>query len=249
MLLLMLKCDFHMHCSEDPHDVLEHDAVDLIEHAASEHYDVIAITLHGRLYCPDVLRRYAKSRGVFLIPGIELYLEGREVLLLGVNEGELPRFRNFNELLNFKKERKDSVLVIAPHPFYSLGQCIGDKLEQIPDLFDAIELCHFYTAWWNPNDKAATVAQRINKPMIACSDTHELKWMHYHHSWIDAEPTQESVFAAIRAGKFTNATRPLGTIEFGKKFLWHLTIHDTRKIACRMGLLRRPLLPTKPIPP
>ena len=248
MLRGMLKCDFHMHCSEDPHDVLEHDAVDLINHAAERGYHVLAITLHGRLYCPDELRRYAASRGILLIPGIELYVERREVLLLGAGPDDIPKIKCFDDLLAFKKTQKDGVLVIAPHPFYGLGQYVGDKLEAFADLFDALEFCHFYTRWWNPNRKAEVVAQKLGKPMIACSDTHRLQWMNFHYSLVDAEPTRESVFAAIRAGKFQNRTRPLTMLEFIAKVAWHVGVNDRRKFECRMGWMKRPLKPCKPIP-
>lgn len=236
----VLKCDFHLHSLEDPRDVLSHDARQLVNHAAELHYDVLALTLHSRLYCPQELRDYAKTRGILMIPGVEHYLERVEVLLLGVEEMNLKSLNRFDDLRSLRKERGDDLLVIAPHPFYVLGQCAGEKLAAYPDVFDAVEFCHFYTSWWNPNRRADEVAQQIGKPMIACSDTHQLKWMRNHYSLVDAQPTQAGVFAAIRAGRVQNVSRPLGSLEFFGKALWHLGMNDPLKIARKWGWISPP---------
>ncbi len=236
----MLKCDFHIHSREDPHDVLEHTAVELIDHAAQLEYQVLALTLHGRLYCPQELRDHAASKGILLIPGIEVYLNHCEVLLLGVNPQDLDNLKTFDDLRALKKARGDEILVIAPHPFYGLRQCVGARLEQFADVFDAIEFCHFYTLWWNPNRRAEMLARRLDKPIIACSDTHRLRWMKDHYNLVDAQPTQDDVFAAIRAGRFQNITRPLDTGEAIRRALWYFILHITLKIFRAKGWIRKP---------
>jgi len=40
--------------------------------------------------------------------------------------------------------------------------------------FDAIELCHFWSRFLNPNRRTQEVAARFQKPLIATSDAHQL---------------------------------------------------------------------------
>jgi len=234
----MLKCDLHMHSVEDPRDVLMHDASELVDHAAALGYQVLALTLHGRLFCPPALRDHAVSKGILLIPGIEFYLEQREVLLLGNVEPYLKLLKTFDDLVALKKERMEDILVIAPHPFYGRGKTVGDKLERYPDAFDAVEFCHFYTTWCNPNRRAQVVAERLGKPMIACSDAHRLCWMHDHYCRVDAAATQESVFSAVRAGRFKNVSRPLSAWRFFGEATWYCGIQDPLRHSRRLGLIR-----------
>ncbi len=235
----MLKCDFHLHSKEDPYDILEYTAFELIDHAARLGYQVLALTLHGRFYCPDELCDYAASKGMLLIPGIEIYLEHCEVLLLGITSKDLVNLKTFDDLRALKKVRGNEILVIAPHPFYGLRQCVGPKLEQFEDVFDGIELCHFYTHYWNPNRRAEIVARQLKKPMIACSDTHRLKWMKDHYSLVNASLTQDSVFAAIREGRFQNITRPLNMGEALRRAFWCLVVHDILKMTRALGGIKK----------
>ena len=235
-----------MHSSEDPYDVLSHNAWELVDHAAALHYHVLVLTLHRRLYCPQELQDYAKSRGILMIPGVEYYVEQSEVLLLGVTPEDLKGLKRFDDLRALRKERGDNLLVVAPHPFYPHGKCLGEKLEANPDAFDAIEFCHFYTSWWNPNHQAENVSRRIGKPMLACSDTHQLKWMNHHYSLVDAQPTQADIFAAIRAGRIRNVSRPLTGLEMAGKTFWHLAMHDPRSWARKHGWISMPLTGNRP---
>lgn len=241
----MLKADFHTHSLEDPYDVLEHDAFDLVDHAAHRGYRVLALTLHGRLHFPDDLQEHAANRGILMIPGVELFLDRREVLLLGATEAEVRALRTLEDLRALKRRRGDALLTIAPHPFYGLGQCLGDKLAEYAEMIDAIEFCHFYTSKWNPNRKAEAAARTLAKPLIACSDTHQLKWMGHHYCLLDAEPTRESVFAAIRTGKIQNVTRPLAGREMLDKLIWHFFNHAPLKLLRRRGLHPLPRAPRR----
>ncbi len=235
----MLKCDFHMHSLEDPKDVLRHDAFELVDHAARLGYQVLALTLHGRVYFPPRLQEHAESVGILMIPGIECYVDRKEVLLLGVSEGDVKGLRTLKDLRVLKRDCGDSVLVIAPHPFYGLGQCLGRKLVEYADVFDAVELCHFYTRWWNPNKKAMRVAREIGKPMLACSDSHELDWLRHHFCRLQAEPTREAVFEAIRKGRIENVTRPMTEAEIVKRTLWHAW-HAPRSVGRQWGVVPAP---------
>jgi predicted metal-dependent phosphoesterase TrpH len=236
----MFKCDFHLHSMEDPMDVLDHDAQELVDHASRLGYEVLALTLHRRLYHPPELAEYAEAQGILLISGAELYLDGSEVVVLGITEDQASRIRTLNDLRQLRQELGDQVFTMAPHPYYGLRQCAGPKVEKHPELFDALEYCHFYTTWWNPNKKAQATAEQFGKPMIACSDTHILKWMDGHHyNVVDAdEKTPQAIFQAIREGKVSNVTRPLTTFELMQKALWHGAVGYPKKYLRDRGWIK-----------
>ena len=77
-----LKVDFHLHTADDPLDRVGHTARELILKAEDEGFDVISVTNHDRLtFSPDLFD-FARERGLLLIPGIEMTIEGRHVLVL-----------------------------------------------------------------------------------------------------------------------------------------------------------------------
>ncbi|MDD2707688.1 MAG: PHP-associated domain-containing protein [Verrucomicrobiae bacterium] len=233
----MLKGDFHLHSSEDPRDVLDYDAFELVDCAAALGYHVLALTLHHEIFCPPALKDYATERGVLMISGVELALEHREILLLGVETADLRHLKTFADLRPLRKEKGDGILILAPHPYFGFSKCAGDKVRDYADCFDGIELCHYYTNNWNRNIPAEKLAGETGKPMVACSDLHQLKYFNRHYCLIDAEPTQASVFAAIRAGRIRNVTQPMTWPQIIRKSLWHFVHHDTLKILRSLGLI------------
>ena len=104
----MLKADLHIHTSEDRHDRwIRYDAKRLIDRASELDYDVISITNHNTYTFTETLARYARQKGILLIPGIEMAIEGKEVLLYNIEN----KFDRISDILH----RKDN-LVKAPHP-------------------------------------------------------------------------------------------------------------------------------------
>ena len=67
----VLKTDLHLHTSEDPRDVIAHDAYALIERALELGFDAIALTLHDRQIADPRLFDYARDHGLTLLPGVE----------------------------------------------------------------------------------------------------------------------------------------------------------------------------------
>ena len=78
----MLKVELHAHTDLDPVDRIPHSTTDLIDHAASLGYHVLAITLHDRYFDPADWQAYARDRGILLLPGIERTIERQHVLLI-----------------------------------------------------------------------------------------------------------------------------------------------------------------------
>ena len=203
---MLLKADFHIHTREDPHDFIRHTAVELLEEAARQAFDVIAITCHNKRLWNEALRRRAEDLGILLIPGVEAAIEGRHTLLLDMPYSRL-RVRNFAHVRRLKR---DGGLVIAPHPFFPAPKCLNGKLRENIDLFDAIEFSHFYTQRVDFNRKAVAYAKRMGLPLVGTSDCHRLWQLGTTYTLVDASArTVPAVFEAIRAGRVRVVTTPL----------------------------------------
>ncbi len=199
-----LKADLHAHAADDPRDGVDHSAEMLIDAAAQLNFDVLAITCHEVVTYSERLGVYAQRRGVLLVPGIELLLEGKHVVVLNPAEEQVGA-RTFAEL---RAARRREAAVIAPHPFYPAKKCLHGALAKHADLFDAIEYCSVYCRGLNFNRRAVKAAAKLGLPLIGTSDTHGLRHYGKTFTWIDAEPTVEGVIQAIRAGRVRVDTRP-----------------------------------------
>ena len=205
-----LKADLHLHTAEDPCDKVSYTARELISKAADEGFDVLAITNHQRLTFNQRLFSYAQERGILLIPGIEVNVRNRHVLLLNPPSGKV-----ISEFSSLTGLRRPDTLVIAPHPYFpnphSLNGCLLKNLE----LFDALEYCHFYSPRIDFNQRAIALSKSHGLPMVGSSDTHFLPQFGTTYSLIYAEKTPEAIFAAIRQSKIEIVTRPLSPLEMG----------------------------------
>jgi hypothetical protein len=201
-----LKADLHLHTSEDPKDKVRYSARQLIDHASQKGFDVLAITNHDLCTHNDFLRDYAASKGVLLIPGIELSVEEKHIVLLNAADNISQEIQTLQDLRDYKGE--DS-LVIAPHPYFPMFQALKSRLEQYVDIFDAIEYTHFYFRRINYNKKAERKAREFNIPLIGVSDAHLLHQVGLTYSLIDAEKTPEAVISAIRKRRVQIVTQPM----------------------------------------
>jgi predicted metal-dependent phosphoesterase TrpH len=226
----MLKADLHLHSSEDPYDILDYDARDLIRHAAKLQFDVIAITLHGKVIADPGLQQFASDLGVLFIPGIEKRIHGKEILIYNVTQAQMDAVRTFPDLRELKRQMGDEMLVIAPHPFFRRSQCLGRHLEENIDVFDAIEYCHLYTRFWNLNKRAVRVAREHHKPMVATSDSHALWMFGNNYTLLDVPKTMAGVFRGVREGLGKPHSEPIKMMECVKKMGWFFTVHKFRKM-------------------
>jgi predicted metal-dependent phosphoesterase TrpH len=202
-----IKIDLHIHTLDDPKDALDYSAHELLERARELGFKVLAITLHDAVFDrPDVTAEAARM-GILLIPAAEVRLEGADVILLNVSADEIELLRTFDDLAALRAVRGRSIFTIAPHPFYVLGGSIGERLIDRIDLFDSIELCHFWSRLFNPNKRAVEIADRFGKPLIATSDAHRLHAFGANYTSIPrpAELTVDNVLASLRGPlRFTN---------------------------------------------
>src|ERR1043165_3748888 len=151
------RVDFHGHCKGDPMDDLPHAVYEYVDRAAACGLDAIAITWHRKQFdIPDAID-YAREKGVLLIPGIETEVNGRcHTLVLNAPLGTVGPFSTLDDLRRLKQNPE--VLIIAPHPYYVLPNCLGRIIDAAPDCFDAVEWCHIHLPllpWFmNPNELA-----------------------------------------------------------------------------------------------
>lgn len=203
---MRLKCDLHIHTKEDPRHQLNYSARDLIDSASTHGYDVISITNHNTVTFTAELSEYASSKGILLIPGVEATIMGKHVLIYGV--GDMMEKWDSLTLFDLRRLRSKGAFTIAPHPYYPNYNCLGSILNRFPHLFDAVEYSHLYTKNVNFNHKAQDFSRRHHKPILGLSDAHSLKQLDYTYTLIDSEMDQESVFQAIRDGKFSIVSKP-----------------------------------------
>ncbi len=199
-----LKVDLHLHTAEDPLDRVNYSAEELIDKAADEGFDVISITNHNRMTFDLDLFSYAKWRGVLLIPGMEMTIRRRHVIVLNP-----PPHRRCLEFSSLSRLRRPETLIIAPHPYFPGSYSLNGHLLRHLELFDALEYCHFYSSKINFNARAIEVCQSLGLPLIGNSDAHFLSQFGITYSLIHAEKNLPSVFAAIRQNRVEVVSRPL----------------------------------------
>jgi predicted metal-dependent phosphoesterase TrpH len=209
----VLKVDLHLHSSEDPVDVISHDAHQLIDRAAELGFDALALTLHDYDLRDAALCGYARERGIVLIPGVERTIEGRHVLLLNFAE-RTDRVRTFEDLAELR--RTGHGLVIAAHPYFPDKSCLRWRLDRYVELFDAVEWSYFWTHALNFNAKAARFAAQHGKPLVASSDLHDLRQLGRTYSLVFADRDAGSICAAIRAGRVSIQTSPVPNLELAR---------------------------------
>lgn len=202
---MWLKADLHIHTSEGPERIIRWTPRELIDVATRAGYRVLSITDHDRLTYNSSLAGYARDRGIVLIPGVEATISRRHVLLYNFSHS----FEGLHTFGDIRRRKGPQSLVIAPHPFFpgptSLRQLLAENL----DLFDAIEYCHFYAAWFNRNRPALRLAQRCDLPLVGNSDAHLPCQFGTTYSLVQADPSPEGVLSAIRAGRVRVVSRPL----------------------------------------
>jgi hypothetical protein len=205
-----LKTDLHLHTADDPLDHIRYTSRELISKAADEGFDVISITNHHKMTFNQDLLSYARDRGILLIPGVEMTIQRRHVLVLNP-----PPHKTCSDFYSLSKLRRPETLIIAPHPYFPGTYSLNGYLMKHLDLFDALEYCHFYSPMINFNQRAVEVCRSMGFPLIGNSDAHFLSQLGTTYSLIYAEKNLEAIFTAIRRDEVQVITRPLKPLEMG----------------------------------
>src|SRR4029077_11751360 len=100
-----IKIDLHIHTLDDPKDVIDYSAHQLLERAQSLGFGVLAITLHDAVFDRPEVFADAAVMGILLIPAAEVRLQGADVIVLNVSAAEINSLRSFNDLRQLRSRR------------------------------------------------------------------------------------------------------------------------------------------------
>jgi len=214
----LLKVDLHTHSAEDPEEPIEHTCFELIDKACHLGYDAISITNHNMITYGKYVRHYARERGILLIPGAEIDIRGKHILVVNAEEKVLGA-RSFDDL---RRLRSPSSMVVAPHPYFPGGASLLWLMQRNIDVFDAIEFSWFYHRLINFNVFAMRTAARYELPLLCTSDCHHLEKLGCAYSLVDAEKEAGAIIEAIKTGRVEIAANPLKLLEFSKHGLEHV---------------------------
>jgi predicted metal-dependent phosphoesterase TrpH len=225
-----IKLDLHIHTLDDPKDVLDYSAHQLLERAQSLGFRVLAITLHDAVFDKPEVFAAAAAMGILLIPAAEMRLEGSDVIILNVTSKDVADLRTFADLRALRARLGHSIFIFAPHPFYVIGGSIGERLLQEIDCFDAIEICHFHKGPFNPNRRAARVAKKFDKALIATSDAHQLHAFgrHFTRMPAPAQLTVENVLHGLRHGPLRLVSPPASIVDLVSAIYFIFLAHPFR---------------------
>jgi predicted metal-dependent phosphoesterase TrpH len=225
-----IKVDLHIHTLDDPKDVIDYSAHQLLERAKQLGFGVLAITLHDAVFDRAEVFADAAAMGILLIPAAEVRLQGADIILLNVTAPEIAKLKTFDDVRDLRARRGSSVFTFAPHPFFVLGGSIGERLLSEIDCFDAIELCHFHKGVFNLNRRAVKVAAEFNKPLIATSDAHQLHAFGRHYSSIPRpnELSIDNVFATLRSGRFRVTSPAASVVDLASMIYFFFVAHPAR---------------------
>ena len=229
-----LKADLHLHTREGE-GFIRYDACGLIDRGAREGFRILSITNHDRVTFSRELAAYARDQGILLIPGVEATIEGKHVLLYNI---DVPpnHMRTFADLRRLKSP---DWLVVAAHPFFPGSICLRERLLTEIDLFDAIELSHFYTRRINFNRRAVRLAREAGLPLLGTSDSHLIQQFGTTYSIIDGDATVEGILTAIRKKQVRAVSSPL-TVRECARIATGLVLGDYRGRINRAMRLVRP---------
>src|SRR5213082_642909 len=104
-----IKVDLHIHTLDDPKDIIDYSAHQLLERARALGFGVLAITLHDAVFNrPEVFAEAAKM-GILLIPAAEMRIQGADIIFLNVTPPEMGRLRTFADVRALRAARGDSI--------------------------------------------------------------------------------------------------------------------------------------------
>jgi len=195
-----LKAQLHVHTRQDPIDGIKLTEKQIIDHAASHRYDVLAISCHNVVIFNEDLKAYAEKKRILLIPALEKSIQRKHVLILNANI-EAQNIKTFEDLKEYRKRHPDC-FVVAAHPYYPGPTSLGKKLDKHSDLFDAVEYSWYHTHRFNrANEKAVKAAEQYGLPLLGTSDNHLSRYFNHTYSIIDADKDPKSIFSAIKNNK------------------------------------------------
>ena len=238
---MMLKASLHIHTIEDKVEgyVIKYNVYQLIDWAAQLGFNVLGLTGHKKFIYKEDYVAYAAAKGILLLLGVELYMRKKikrnDLVVLNISPAEAKTIENINsfeKLAEYKKYHPE-IFILAPHPLadrrFSMGK---KKLIKNMALFDGVEHSWYYSRLVNPNRQTRKITEKFNKPFVATSDAHFLKYFNTDYIMVEADRLEAaSVFDAIRRGRFVNVTKPKSSYQL----LWYVVNFQLKKIILLIG--------------
>src|SRR2546423_2350794 len=100
-----IKVDLHIHTLDDPKDVLDYSAHQLLERAKQLGFGVLAITLHDTVFDRAEVFADAAGMGILMIPAAEVRLQGADIILLNVTANEVATLKDFDDVRQLRAQR------------------------------------------------------------------------------------------------------------------------------------------------
>src|SRR5438132_6755802 len=100
-----IKVDLHIHTLDDPKDVIDFSAHQLLERARGLGFGVLAITLHDAVFDRPEVFADAAAMGILLLPAAEMRLQGADVIVLNIDNEEAAGLRTFEGLRQLRGRR------------------------------------------------------------------------------------------------------------------------------------------------
>ena len=134
---------------------------------------------------------------VLVIPGIEVSTLQGHLLVLGVTE-IIPAGLDVRETVRIA--RRMGALVILPHPYHMWRHGVARRIRVAMTIVDAVEAFNSRYIVGSANRKAGRIAERLEKPCVGGSDAHNVRFVGYGRTFVEAEPDMQAIFTAIRDG-------------------------------------------------
>ena len=198
-----LRAQLHMHTTESKgtrvkmhSNIYPKTAIDILK---KKNIQVAAITDHDNTRAYPKIKDYAEKNGIILINGIEITTRDGEIIGLNVEPGIEKEFNRKMSVL----EARDIVLdhagkILIPHPFDTMRHGIGKKIK---DVKGTIEIFNPGNIFGFEDKLAKIIAEKLNLPIVACSDAHWIDMIDRGITVIDSEPDINSIFKAIEKRK------------------------------------------------
>lgn len=216
MAVRKYKASLHIHTNDEIVDNdISYSFYEMVDFLSGKGFEVMSLTCHNKVvYCEDYIY-YARSKDILLIPGVEIDIKGKHVLVLNA-DSNIETIKTFDGLRDYKKARKN-LLIMAPHPFaphplFYPSYALGKELAKNIDIFDAIEWTWFYSKLINSNRKSERIAKKYGLPVAATSDIHSFDCADNCFCCIEAErKTIPAIVDAIKKGRAVNHCLPISS--------------------------------------
>jgi hypothetical protein len=200
-----------MHTTASRGTRIEYDSVigpkQAIDILSKSGVNAAVVTDHDTTRAYDLMKSYGKSKGVYVIRGIEITSSEGHILGLGVEEGIDKKLNGAQNRLT-ALETADLIRdfcgeVYIPHPFDIEKKGVGMKILEIDGM---VEVFNPMNIFGFENALADKVASKLGKPKVVGADAHMQSSLNMCLTCVDSELNEDSILRSLKKGrvKFEN---------------------------------------------